>query len=54
MGADVMAGAIAYFTLAYCGYYIPLAAFAAFDLAYYGPQILGAQSAGVIAAMALF
>ena len=37
VGADIMAAAILYFWCAASGMYIPLAAFAAFDVAYYGP-----------------
>ena len=48
-----MAAAILYFALASHGYYLPLALCAAFDVAYYGPQLLGAPTAAAIAALTM-
>lgn len=52
-GADGMAAAILYFALASYGMYVPLAACAVVDACYYGPQILGAPSAAVVAALTM-
>lgn len=53
VGADLMAGTCLYACLFSHGLWIPGAAFAAFDLAYYGPQGIAMPTAAAIGALTL-
>ncbi len=53
VGADLMAGMCLYSCLFSAGLWIPGAAFAAFDVAYYGPMGIAMPSAAAIAALTL-
>ena len=53
MGMDHITAGLCYFTLCYHKLWIPAAAFAAFDLVYYGPMSLGGPVSGAAGALAL-
>ena len=53
VGADTMAASILYFACAANGLFIPMAAFAAFDVAYYGPHMLGAPAVAAVCALTM-
>ena len=53
MGADVLAGSVLYMVAIYHRMFYVAALFAAFDVAYYGPQMLIAPAAAFAAAAAM-
>ena len=52
VGADLPAGCVLYMCMAYHRYFMALAAFTVFDMAYYGPQAMCAPSSALFTAMA--
>ena len=53
MGADVLAGSVLYMCLLYHRYWFLALGFAAFDVAYYGPQMAAAPLAATFTALTL-
>ena len=53
IGADLLAGMCLYACLFQAGYWMPGVAFAAMDLAYYGPMGIAAPTAAAVAALTL-
>ena len=53
VGADLMAGTCLYFILFSHGLFIPGIAFAAFDLAYYGPMGISMPTAAAVGALTM-